>query len=53
MDINKRELLLAGAVVGAGLAATQAAAQGRATRPINSGRQPSSVDMTYKPRRLN
>jgi 4-hydroxy-2-oxoheptanedioate aldolase len=54
MDINKRELLMAGAAVGVGIAATQAAAQGRpAARPINTGKQPSTVDLNYKPRRLN
>jgi len=51
MDIRKRDLLVAGAALGAGLAVSQAAAQPR--RPINSGTQPSSVDLNYKPRRLN
>lgn len=50
MDINKRDLLFASAMIGAGVAASQAMA---ATAPVNSGKQPSSVDMNYKPRRLN
>jgi 4-hydroxy-2-oxoheptanedioate aldolase len=56
MDIKKRDFLLAGA---AGLAATAAAAQSR--KPIQVGSneeihphtQPSSVDLDYKPRRIN
>ncbi|MES2473483.1 MAG: hypothetical protein V4601_11670 [Pseudomonadota bacterium] len=52
MDIKKRDFLLAGAAIGAGVAATAAMAQ-PATRPVNSGKQPSSVDRNYKPRRLN
>jgi 4-hydroxy-2-oxoheptanedioate aldolase len=47
MDIKKRDFLLAGAAIGAGLAATQALAQ-----PTRR-KQPSSVDPGYKPRRLN
>lgn len=50
MDIKKREFLLAGAAIGAGMAATSAMAQ---QKPVNSGKQPSSVDRNYKPRRLN
>ena len=53
MDIKKRDLLLAGAAAGVGLAATQAMAQRGANAPVNSGKQPSSVDLNYKPRRLN
>jgi 4-hydroxy-2-oxoheptanedioate aldolase len=45
MDIKKRDFLLAGAALGAGLAATGAKAA------VNQ--QPSSVDPNYKPRRLN
>src|SRR5471032_2382711 len=48
MDIKKRDFLLAGAVMGAAAAATGAMAQGARAR-----KQPSSVDMNYKPRRLN
>lgn len=47
MDIKKRDFLLAGAAVGAGLAVA-GAAQAQA-----DSHQPSSVDMNYKPRRLN
>jgi 4-hydroxy-2-oxoheptanedioate aldolase len=47
MDIKKRDFLLAGAAIGAGLAVTQAVAQ-----PARR-KQASSVDMNYKPRRLN
>jgi hypothetical protein len=50
MDIKKRDFLLAGAAIGAGMAATSAMAQ---QKPVNSGKQPSSVDRNYKPRRLN
>ena len=57
MDIKKRDLLLAGAAIGTGLAAAKALAQeeggGPSRGPINSGRQPASVDPNYKPRRLN
>ncbi|MBN9590339.1 MAG: hypothetical protein BGN85_06655 [Alphaproteobacteria bacterium 64-11] len=52
MDIKKRDLLIAGAALGAGLAASSAKAQPR-ERPINSGTQPSTVDRNYKPRRVN
>ena len=45
MDIKKRDLLIAGAALGAGLAATGAKAA--------ANKQPSSVDPNYKPRRLN
>jgi 4-hydroxy-2-oxoheptanedioate aldolase len=51
MDIKKRDFLMAGAVIGASVAATSATAQ--QARPVNSGTQPSSADMNYKPRRLN
>jgi 4-hydroxy-2-oxoheptanedioate aldolase len=53
MDIRKRDFLVAGAALGAGIAATNAIAQPRRPRPVNSGTQPSTVDMNYKPRRLN
>ncbi|HVV28265.1 MAG TPA: hypothetical protein VHC40_09900 [Rhizomicrobium sp.] len=53
MDIKKRDLLLAGAAIGAGIAATNAIAQPVRQPPVNSGVQPSSVDLNYKPRRLN
>ena len=67
MDINKRDLLLAGLTVGAGVAASNAVAQPAApaagTRArggidqdaasSNSGIQPSTVDLNYKPRRIN
>ena len=52
MDIKKRDFLLAGAAIGAGIAATQAVAQPR-PRPISTGTQPSTVDRNYKPRRFN
>jgi len=56
MDIKKRDFLLAGA---AGIAATAAVAQSR--KPIAVGgsgeihphTQPSTVDLNYKPRRIN
>jgi len=48
MDLKKRDFLLAGAVLGAAAAASGAMAQGARAR-----KQPSSVDMNYKPRRLN
>ena len=47
MDIKKRDFLLAGAVLGAAAAASGAMAQ-----PARN-KQPSSADMSYKPRRLN
>src|ERR1700761_1438935 len=47
MDIKKRDFLLAGAVLGAAAAASGAVAQ------TTRNKQPSSVDMNYKPRRLN
>jgi 4-hydroxy-2-oxoheptanedioate aldolase len=64
MDIKKRDFLTAGLSIGAGLAASGALAQdapparggggGRdASAPVNSNVQPSSVDMNYKPRRIN
>src|SRR6266436_3871586 len=53
MDIRKRDFLVAGAALGAGIAASNAIAQPRAPRPVNSGAQPSTVDVGYKPRRLN
>ncbi len=52
MDIKKRDFLLAGAAFTAGMAATAALAQ-PGGKPVNSGKQPSSVDRNYKPRRLN
>ena len=48
MDIKKRDFLLAGAALGATVAATSALAQGARAR-----KQPSTVDLNYKPRRLN
>jgi len=57
MEIKKRDFLLAGAAIGAGIAASGAGsaamAQGGRNAPVNSGQQPSSVDLNYKPRRLN
>ncbi|HTC82965.1 MAG TPA: hypothetical protein VK683_01365, partial [Rhizomicrobium sp.] len=53
MDISKRDLLVAGAALGVGVAASNAVAQPRRERPINTGTQPSTVDRNYKPRRLN
>ncbi|HEY2859989.1 MAG TPA: hypothetical protein VGJ21_16325, partial [Terracidiphilus sp.] len=57
MDIKKRDLLLAGAAIGVGLAAAKGVAQeeggGPSRGPISSGRQPASADPNYKPRRLN
>ncbi|HUO23213.1 MAG TPA: hypothetical protein VMU59_11915 [Caulobacteraceae bacterium] len=61
MDLRKRDLLAAGLGVGAGVAATAALAQDRpanaggpgAGPSVNSGVQPSSVDLGYRPRRLN
>jgi 4-hydroxy-2-oxoheptanedioate aldolase len=54
MDIKKRDFLVAGLGIGAGLAASSALAQAQpATPPVNSGTQPSSVDLSYKPRRIN
>src|SRR5277367_691807 len=64
MDIKKRDFLMAGLGVGAaaGLAAS-ASAQApaapprppvrRREGPVNSNVQPSSVDLNYKPRRVN
>jgi 4-hydroxy-2-oxoheptanedioate aldolase len=57
MDIKKRDFLAAGLGLGAGLAAVSALntaqAQPRTSPPVNSDTQPSSVDLNYKPRRLN
>ena len=63
MDIRKRDLLATsiGLGVGAALAAKANAQEaepgagrgGRRPRVINSGVQPSSVDLNYKPRRVN
>ena len=69
MNIKKRDFLAASVRAGIGLAASGAVAQegpagsGRAAaragaraagpRPVNSGVQPSSVDLNYKPRRVN
>ena len=69
MDINKRDLLLSGLTVGAGLAASSAVAQpappaaaggprvrggiDQGATSENSGIQPSTVDLNYKPRRVN
>jgi 4-hydroxy-2-oxoheptanedioate aldolase len=49
--MRKREFLAAGIGLGFGLAATGAQAQQNA--PGNRGVQPSSVDLSYKPRRFN
>src|SRR5262249_11992766 len=64
MELKKREFIAAslGAGLGAGLAGEARAQPGRitenlgGTRPgeaINSGKQTSSVDLNYKPRRFN
>ncbi len=69
MNIKKRDFLAASVGAGIGLAATSVVAQegpegngGAATRPgvraagsrpVNSGVQPSSVDLNYKARRVN
>ena len=57
MKISKREFLAGGAGMGVGLALAAATAQTRTdSRPpqrINSGVQPSSVDLNYKARRFN
>jgi 4-hydroxy-2-oxoheptanedioate aldolase len=47
MDLKKRDFLIAAGAVGL---ASAALAQGS---PVNSNRQPSSVDFNYKPRRIN
>jgi len=49
--MRKREFLAAGISLGFGFAATGARAQQNA--PGNSGVQPSSVDLNYKPHRFN
>jgi len=59
MDIQKREFVAAALGAGLGMAVGRALAQTAAGRgsiaaaPINSGRQTSSVDLHYKPRRFN
>jgi 4-hydroxy-2-oxoheptanedioate aldolase len=64
MDIRKRDLFgLTAGIAAAGMAAGTTVAQAQpaagrgagrgAPAPINSGVQPSSVDMNYKPRRFN
>jgi 4-hydroxy-2-oxoheptanedioate aldolase len=64
MTINRRELLAAGVALGVGTAATgmsgqEAGGEGRrrggpsAMAPVNTNTQPSSVDLNYKPRRIN
>ena len=57
MKISKREFLAGGAGMGVGMALAAATAQTRTdSRPpqrINSGVQPSSVDLNYKARRFN
>src|ERR1700679_2111010 len=64
MKIKRRDLLTAGVSIGVGMAATGVMAQdgppaggGRGGRQgsasVNSGTQPSSVDLSYKPRRIN
>src|ERR1700722_18814533 len=47
MDIKKRDFLLAAGAIGL---ATAALAQ---TGPVSSNRQPSTVDLNYRPRRIN
>jgi hypothetical protein len=63
MKIKRRDLLTAGVSIGVGMAATGVMAQeaparggrgGRgASASVNSNTQPSSVDLNYKPRRIN
>jgi hypothetical protein len=67
MELKKREFIAATLGAGAGLATSltsnEARAQGapirenlggyRTGEAINSGKQPSSVDLNYKPRRFN
>lgn len=60
MEINRRDLFSAGMAMGVGLAAKGSMAQAggeegnsRGEPGSNSGIQPSSVDMNYKPRRIN
>ncbi len=63
MTIKRRDLLKAGVSLGVGMAATGVVAQeapaggghGRrgASASVNSNTQPSSVDLNYKPRRIN
>jgi len=58
MSMNKRDFLTATAGLGAAFVATDALAQAgppgpRSAPPINSGVQPSTVDLNYKPRRIN
>ena len=63
MEIKRRDLLTAGVSIGVGMAATGVMAQeasagggrgGRgASASVNSNTQPSSVDLNYKPRRIN
>ena len=53
--MKKRDFIAAalGAVVAAGARAQEARPRTGAAPPINSGRQTSSVDPDYKPRRFN
>ena len=57
MDLSKREFITAAMGAGVGLATQSASAQGigrsNPDAPINSGKQTSSVDLSYKPRRFN
>ena len=56
MELKKREFLAGALGAGAGLASGAAWAQAESRAwpaPINSGRQTSTVDMDYKPRRFN
>src|ERR1700728_2544717 len=64
MKVKRRDLLTAGVSIGVGMAATGVMAQeapaaggGRGGRgagaAVNSNTQPSTVDLNYKPRRIN
>ena len=61
MKIKRRDLLTAGVSIGVGMAATGVMAQDgpaargarRGSASVNSNTQPSSVDLNYKPRRIN
>src|SRR6185437_3712922 len=59
MDLQKRKFMAAALGAGAGMAIAGARAQAIAGRPlaapapVNSGKQTSSVDLNYKPRRFN
>src|ERR1700677_4778473 len=63
MTIKRRDFLTAGVSIGVGMAATGVIAQeapavgrgrgGRGSATVNSNTQPSSVDLSYKPRCIN